>query len=102
MAFVYIIELSDKTCYCGISKNVVRRLIDHGKGRSKSTRNKRPHTIKFVRSVEDMKEARQMEVMIKKQGVARWCVKNKYKYPDIVPMITDDIKGVYNSKHSAG
>ena len=75
MAYLYILRLRDGTHYCGIARNVVKRLQQHQKGRSKSTRLKRPLVTKFIRQFVDIKSARIEEVRIKKQGVTRWFVK---------------------------
>lgn len=75
MAYLYILQLSDHSCYCGITKDIVKRITDHQKGRSKSTRNKRPVIIKYLREFEDMSSARWFEVQIKRQGVSRWYFK---------------------------
>lgn len=85
MAFLYIIELRDRTHYCGIARNVVKRLSAHAHGMSKSTRKKRPHVIKFIKSFDSMKEARQMEVKIKSQGVTRWWIKNSHRSDNEFP-----------------
>jgi putative endonuclease len=79
MAFLYILRLNDNTHYCGITKNIVRRIQDHQKGKSKSTRHKLPLVTKYIKTFESMKAARLMEVKIKKQGVTRWWNKNMYR-----------------------
>lgn len=84
MPYLYIIKLSDSTHYCGIARDVVKRLTDHGKGRSKSTRLKRPHITKYIKWYESMSEARVMEVRIKKQGVTRWWIRNQSREDNIV------------------
>jgi len=78
MAHLYILELSDKTHYCGITMKLFKRILAHGKGECKSTRKKRPQVLKMIMKYENMKEARQMEVRIKAQGVTRWYEKNKH------------------------
>lgn len=81
MAYLYILELIDKTHYCGIARNVCKRIIQHQKGRSKSTRLKRPLVTKYIKEFDTIKEARIMEVRVKKQGVTRWYIKNQHR-PD--------------------
>ncbi len=83
MPHLYIIKLNDSTHYCGITNNIVQRLLDHGKGRSKSTRNKRPHTTKYIKEFPTLLAARIMEVRIKKQGVTRWWVRNQHREDNI-------------------
>lgn len=91
MAYLYIIKLADSTHYCGISKNVVKRLLDHGKGRSKSTKNKRPHITKYIKQFSSMQEARVMEVRIKKQGVTRWWIRNQTRTDNIVSGVSQQV-----------
>ncbi len=79
MAFVYIIELRDKTHYCGITNNVVKRIQQHQQGKSKSTKHKLPLVIKYITTKINMSAARKLEVQIKKQGVSRWWTKNKFR-----------------------
>ena len=96
MAYVYIVGLKDGTHYCGIAREIVKRLIDHGKGRSKSTRNKRPIIIKFITRKESMTEARQLEVKIKKQGVTRWYVRNQHRTDNIISEVSQECASVHS------
>src|SRR3989304_8581326 len=95
MAYVYILGLRDGTHYCGIARKIVKRILDHQKGRSKSTREKRPIVIKYITEKSTMIEARQLEVRIKKQGVTRWWTKNKYSTENLVLTVTDDTRAEY-------
>lgn len=87
MAHLYILQLSNLTHYCGITKNLLKRLGDHAHGKSKSTRRHRPHIIKFIKQFENMSQARVMEVSIKKHGVTRWWRKNNLRDDNQFPKI---------------
>jgi len=82
--YVYILKLRDDTHYCGITKDIVKRITQHYTGKSISTRNKLPAVIKYIKRVTDMKEARKFEVRIKKQGVTRWYNKNNQNPDNMV------------------
>lgn len=96
MAYVYILGLSDSTHYCGIARKVVKRILDHQKGRSKSTRRKRPLVIKFITEMKNIIDARQLEVKIKKQGVTRWWIRNQHRTDNIVTSISQECPGVFS------
>lgn len=76
MAYLYILGLIDKKCYCGITNNIVKRIMQHNLGMSKSTKYRRPVVLKYLKEFKDMKEARVMEVKVKSEGVSRWMLKN--------------------------
>lgn len=76
MPHIYILHLSNHTHYCGITKNISRRIIQHNCGMSKSTRRHRPVSIKYLKEVSSMMEARLIEKKIKGQGVTRWLHRN--------------------------
>lgn len=88
MAYLYILKLRDNTHYCGIARNIVKRIQQHQKGRSKSTRLKLPVVLKLVQEYPDMSEARIMEVRIKSQGVTRWWMRNNTRTSNIVTTIS--------------
>jgi putative endonuclease len=87
MAYLYILKLSDDTHYCGITKDVEKRLFDHALGKSKSTRRKRPINPRYVKQLESMSAARKMEVSIKKHGVTRWILKYNSRTDNILKKI---------------
>ena len=60
--FVYILECEDNSYYVGITKNLQKRLTNHGKG-SKYTRAKKPKQLVYV---EESKNAYKREPEIKK------------------------------------
>ena len=68
--------MNDGRCYCGITSDIVKRMIQHNLGQSKSTKNHRPIELIHKENHGTMKEARRKEVRIKKQGVTRWYNKN--------------------------
>lgn len=87
MAYLYILKLSDATHYCGISKDVEKRIFAHHNGKSKSTRRKRPINPRYIKEFISMSAARQMEVRIKKHGVTRWWNKNSHRVDNILNKI---------------
>jgi len=95
MAYLYILKLKDNTCYCGITQYLVKRISDHQKGKSRSTRRKLPLVIKYVKEYPTMQAARLDEIKIKKQGPCRWWVKNSYSIENLVPTVTDDTRAEY-------
>ena len=76
MAHLYILRLNDGTRYCGITNHVAKRIQDHQKGKSKSTKKKLPVTLIFLLQFADMKAARVLEKKIKMQGVSRWYLRH--------------------------
>lgn len=84
MAYLYILHLRDNTHYCGITKNIERRITQHVRGESKSTKYKRPVKIKYVRKCVNIAMARKEEVKIKRQGVSRWWIKNKNRNDNMI------------------
>ena len=84
-AHTYIILGQSGYYYCGITRNIVERLQQHNKNLSKSTRGKGPFVIKLIRKFSTMKEARQLEVMIKRQGVKRYYIRNSHQYSNSLP-----------------
>lgn len=76
MINLYILKLIDGRHYCGITKNITKRFIQHQCGMSKSTRNHRPVSLVWLENYSNYLQARIKEVTIKKQGVTRWLNKN--------------------------
>ncbi|MCX6746387.1 MAG: GIY-YIG nuclease family protein [Candidatus Parcubacteria bacterium] len=65
--FVYIIQSqTSNNYYTGSSENPTKRLSEHNRGKVKSTRNKGPWILKFTQGFPTIKEAKQIEYMIKK------------------------------------
>lgn len=66
--FVYILECSDKTYYCGYTNNLEKRIKNHNEGKTgaKYTRGKRPVVLKYVETLATLSEALKREHLIKK------------------------------------
>ena len=66
--FVYLVSCQDGTFYCGIAKDLVRRLSEHNsadKG-AKYTRGRRPVQLVYAEEVASRAKATQREGQIKK------------------------------------
>lgn len=74
--YLYILKLEGGTYYCGITKDLERRLKEHNGGKSKSTRRNLPVQIIFTDTFDSYFEAREREKKIKLQGVGRYYRKN--------------------------
>ena len=72
MMVVYILYLSDGTYYTGITNNLKRRLTEHRKGYSRSTRRKLPVLDYWFHVVVNRKMARRIEVIIKNTGAKKY------------------------------
>jgi len=66
--FVYLVECSDGSLYCGISTDVEKRVEKHNapKGGAKYTRSRQPVTLKVFWEFENRSEASKEEYRIKK------------------------------------
>lgn len=66
MIFVYILKsLVDKGYYIGISKDLNKRLQDHNKGKTRSTKNRKPFVLVYSEEYENYSLARIREKEIK-------------------------------------
>ena len=64
---VYLLECSDKSLYCGITKDIVRRLKQHNAGiGSKYTRARLPVKLSKISATMDHSSALKLECKIKK------------------------------------
>ena len=80
MIVTYIIKGAGDYYYCGITKDIARRLHAHNTGRAHSTTYKRPFYLQFIQKFPNRMEARILEEQIKNQGVKNWYNKNvKFK-----------------------
>ena len=80
---VYVLYLSNRTYYTGMTNDMERRILEHLHGQSKSTRAFLPLECVFVARIEGRKEARKLEVRIKSRGAKRWLNEmrfNKLRY----------------------
>ncbi len=66
--FVYILQCVDGTYYCGITKNVQRRLLEHNSTiyGAKYTRARRPVSLVVSIAVKDRASACKIEYFVKK------------------------------------
>lgn len=67
--FVYLVECSDDTLYCGIAKDVEKRILMHNgtiKGGAKYTAMRRPVSLAYSALCENRSAAQKEEIRIKK------------------------------------
>jgi len=74
--YTYIIKGTKDFHYCGITKDIGIRIMQHNEGKNISTRSNRPYTIAHVIEFPTRQQARKMEVMIKNVGVKKYFIKN--------------------------
>lgn len=78
MWYVYVLLCSDNSFYCGITKDIERRLKQHNgiiKGGAKYTRGRRPCIVIYKKKASDRSEASKKEYSFKKLNR-----KNKEKF----------------------
>ena len=65
--YLYILQTTDNTLYCGIARDVQKRFQEHlsGKG-AKYTRSHKPLNIVYTKEFENKSEALKEEIRIKK------------------------------------
>ncbi len=65
--FVYFLQCSDQTFYCGYTKDLSRRLSEHNDSKkgAKYTRAKRPVTLVYVEEYVTLNEALKREYQLK-------------------------------------
>jgi putative endonuclease len=71
--FVYLVRCQDATLYCGIAKDLARRLAEHNsadKG-AKYTRGRQPVQLVYAEEVSSRAQATQREGRIKKMPAAQ-------------------------------
>lgn len=83
MFYVYILRLSDGSHYTGLTGDIDRRISEHQRGRSKSTRHRLPVVIIHQVEVATRQLARKLEVKIKKMGAKRFLSKRRHS-PGVV------------------
>ncbi|MBU1043616.1 MAG: GIY-YIG nuclease family protein [Candidatus Omnitrophica bacterium] len=67
MWFVYIAECRDGTFYCGIAKDVLKRIAEHNSNnKCRYTSFRKPLVLKYYEQCENYKMARSRETEIKK------------------------------------
>lgn len=77
MVYIYILELQNKRYYTGITKDIVKRIMEHNKGKSKSTKKYRPVTLIHLETSDNYIHARQQEKYIKNIGAKHYLTKQK-------------------------
>lgn len=69
MWYVYLLECSDGSLYCGITNDINRRVDTHNKGKgAKYTKTRLPVKIFYTESVSNKSEAAKREYQIKKMS----------------------------------
>lgn len=69
MWYVYLLECSDGSLYCGITNDINRRVDTHKKGKgAKYTKTRLPVKIFYTESVSNKSEAAKREYQIKKMS----------------------------------
>ena len=72
MHYLYILKsLKDLGYYIGITDNVPKRLKDHNRDKTRSTKNRVPFVIKYAEKFNTKREARQREIFLKRNCQAR-------------------------------
>jgi putative endonuclease len=67
MCWVYIVECSDKTYYCGATKDLIKRIDLHNTGKgAKYTRNRLPVKLMWSKNCNSYSEALKEEWRIKR------------------------------------
>lgn len=67
MNFVYILECSDKTLYCGWTNDLEKRILAHNSGNgAKYTKSRRPVKLLYYEEFENKNDALKREYAIKK------------------------------------
>jgi putative endonuclease len=67
--YIYLAECKDKSLYCGITNNIVKRFWQHNgikAGGAKYTKGRRPVTLLAYHSVADKSQALLLEITLKK------------------------------------
>ena len=67
-------SLKDNNLYIGISENPYRRLIEHNRGLTKSTKSRRPFKLVYIEEFDNRVEARRREKYWK-SGIGRETIK---------------------------
>ncbi len=69
MYFVYLLKCRDNSYYCGIARDLERRLKEHNgieKGGAKYTTGRRPVELVYKEEAENLSKALKREIAIKK------------------------------------
>lgn len=73
--YTYVILCKDKTFYCGITADIVNRMLQHSLTPSYYMRHHRIHRVVFVHESPDRRTAAKLEQSIKRYGVRKYMLK---------------------------
>jgi len=73
--WVYILRGENGKYYTGITNHIIRRLKEHRSGQSKSTWKYGKIKLMWTHTVTERKQARELEVLIKHKGAAKFLEK---------------------------
>ncbi|MDP2790030.1 MAG: GIY-YIG nuclease family protein [bacterium] len=65
MHYIYILQLSNKQLYCGMTLDLKRRLAEHKKGKSPFTKNRLPVKLIFYEAFNNKLDAEKRERYLK-------------------------------------
>lgn len=109
MYYVYILKLSNYKYYTGMTNDIDRRLREHIKGKSISTKYHLPVALMFLTTCYDRFVARRLEIKIKSTGAKKFMIKNKFemihsdiaRFPEMLKYIIKlNYKSfIYNNEH---
>lgn len=78
VVYGYILKCSDNTHYSGITKNLVRRMLQHASGYSGYTRLHRAVMLSYLRPFPSYRVARRWEVTVKSHGAKRLMASKRF------------------------
>lgn len=82
MFFVYVLKSSNNwRFYVGMTSNIERRIIEHNKGFTKSTKGYRPWDLFFLEEYDTRLEARKREKYLK-SGIGKEFIKKRWSFKD--------------------
>lgn len=88
--YVYILKMYNNKYYTGITQDLHKRIKQHNKGYSKSTKWYRPLKLIFATIAKDRKTARRLEVRIKNITAKRYLLHQRFRhnrpYSNILPL----------------
>jgi len=80
MITVYLLQSEkDGTYYVGMAKDVVERLKEHNRGKSKYTKSRMPWVLIYTEAYSDWSEARKREKYFKSSSGKAWLRKQGIK-----------------------
>jgi putative endonuclease len=72
MFYLYVLKsINHDELYIGSTNDLKKRLLEHNKGKSTSTKNKRPYELIYYEAYKAESDARRRESMLKFRGQAR-------------------------------